>query len=230
MKEVVMTLGFRSENALKYMKIESGHHKLWRILEITYIALTRELLFPFMKQAIEAGEAPTLLGFWSYIDKVKNENYLYCLEMAFTYLHALMLLRKGSRANDSEAISGAISKLKLLFFGTNHPLYREILYNDLRIRYLAPPEILRQINANITATRTSKKGHYQGGDALLEEVNKEAKEWVIGVPTAKQLLRSFRTMEKLTLVSFFVLIIDLYSFDNIFKSNKTLRIRYIKNS
>ncbi len=35
MKEVVMTLGFRSENALKYMKIGSDHHKLWRILEIT---------------------------------------------------------------------------------------------------------------------------------------------------------------------------------------------------
>ncbi len=79
--------------------------------------------------------------------------------MSFTYLHALMLLRSGSRANDSEDISGAIAKLTLLFFGRNHPLYREILYNDLRIRYLAPPEILRQIDANMTSTHTSRKGY-----------------------------------------------------------------------
>ena len=98
------------------MKIGRDNHKLWCILEITYITLTQELLFPSMKQAIEAGQVPTLLGFLSYFDKVKNKNYLYCLEMAFTYLHALMLLRSGLRANNSEAISGAISKLTQLFW------------------------------------------------------------------------------------------------------------------
>ena len=32
-------LGFTSENALKYIQKDSDHHKLWQILEITYLEL-----------------------------------------------------------------------------------------------------------------------------------------------------------------------------------------------
>ena len=35
MKEICKELGFQSENALKYIKKGSDHHKLWNILEIT---------------------------------------------------------------------------------------------------------------------------------------------------------------------------------------------------
>ena len=48
MKKICKELGFQSENALKYIKKGSDHHKLWDILEITYISFTDELLISFI--------------------------------------------------------------------------------------------------------------------------------------------------------------------------------------
>ena len=49
MKEICMCFGFNSEKALKYAKAASDHHKMWDILEATYIALTDELLTPYIR-------------------------------------------------------------------------------------------------------------------------------------------------------------------------------------
>jgi len=32
-------------------------------------------------------------------------------------------------------------------------------------------------------SRTRRPGHYLSGDAVIEEINKQGKKWVIGVPT-----------------------------------------------
>ena len=42
-------------------------------------------------------------------------------------------------------------------------------------------------------------GHYQGGDAMLEEINKEAKSWIspLGVPTHANWQKKFRTLDML---------------------------------
>ena len=46
-------LGFTSENALKYIRKGSDHHKLWQILEITYLALVDELLLPYVRSTLK---------------------------------------------------------------------------------------------------------------------------------------------------------------------------------
>ena len=175
MQDILKTLGFTSENALSYAKKGSDHPKLWQILEISYLSLSQELLLPYVRDATSRGEDLSVIGFWGFVDSVKNKSYSFCLEMTFTYLHARMLLRCGTRAGDSNAIAVAKSKLPLLFFGRNHPSYREIFYTDYKIRSLASRKILMQIDSTMTASRTHREGHYQGGDALLEEINKEAK-------------------------------------------------------
>ena len=63
----------------------------------------------------------------------------------------------------------------LLFFGRNHPKYQQILAHKLRAESLMPA-MVRDIKLNtMTTSRTGRVGHYQSGDGLLEEVNKEGK-------------------------------------------------------
>ena len=40
-------------------------------------------------------------------------------------------------------------------------------------------------------------GHYQSEDAIIEEVNKESKRDVVGVPSAAQWKRSFRNLDNM---------------------------------
>ena len=120
--------------------------------------------------------------------------------MALTFVHALMLFRQGSRNGDTKAIFAANSKLALLFFGRNHPMYREIIQHDIKVWSLAPQAMKELISNSLTVSRTAREGHYQGGDAVLEEINKEAKKWVIGVPSSRQWVRSFRNLDNLNQV------------------------------
>ena len=120
------------------------------------------------------------------------------LDMTLTYLHSLMLLRKGVRFNDSFAINAAKSKLMMLFYGQNHPIYKEILLNDLKVNCWAPIDVKMMIDQNLSTSRSEGNfGHYQSGDALLEEINKNAKKWIIGVPTKVQWEKSFRNLDTL---------------------------------
>ena len=54
----------------------------------------------------------------------------------------------------------------------------------------------------LTASCSNNVGHYQGGDAILEEINKEAKQWMIGVPTKAQWERSFRNLDSISKVQY----------------------------
>ena len=123
--------------------------------------------------------------------------------MIFTYLHSFMMFRKASRCGSYEYIQTAKSRMAMLFFGRNHPNYREIVYADLKQTIRLPEEVRELIQNTITTSRNGKIGHYQGGDALLEEINKNAKKWVIGVPTDKQWKQSFRNLDTVTKVCVF---------------------------
>lgn len=128
--------------------------------------------------------------------------------MVFNFLHALMLFRKGCRNNSPEHIVAAKNRMSVLFFGRNHPNYREIVHYDLKqyMRYFkeyfkdTSLPLKEIVLGCLTASRGNNIGHYQGGDALLEEINKEAKEWMIGVLTEAQWERSFRNLDSISKV------------------------------
>ena len=42
--------------------------------------------------------------------------------------------------------------------------------------------LLDQKHLSLVLSRTGRVGHYQSGDAIIEEVNKEAKRDLVGVP------------------------------------------------
>ena len=186
MEEICVILGFTSENAQKYIKKGSDYHKLWQILEMVYIALADELLLPYAQKSLELCEKPTSSGYWNYSESIVNPNYQYVQQALFTFLHALMMIRRCMRYSQSKPILAAKSKLVLLFFGRNHPIYQEIVSHDFRIEYMIPNEVKQSMHSTFSMSRNGKDGHYQGGDAIIEEINKQGKKWIIGVPTEMQ--------------------------------------------
>ena len=108
-----------------------------------------------------------------------------------------MMLKRGVRYGQSKPILAAKSKLVLLFFGRNHPRYQEIVSHDFRIECMIPNEVKQCMYSTFSMSRNGKDGHYQGGDVMIEEINKQGKEWIIGVPTEMQWQRSFRNLDVL---------------------------------
>ena len=83
---------------------------------MVYIALADKLLLPYVRKILELGEKPTSLGYWNYSENVINPNYQYVEQALFTFLHALMMLRRGVRYGQIKPILATKSKLMLLFF------------------------------------------------------------------------------------------------------------------
>jgi len=59
------------------------------------------------------------------------------------------------------------------------------------------------LHSSLSSSRTEQPGHYQSADAAIEEINKAAKKWVIGVPTATQWIRSLRNLDKMDQVNIY---------------------------
>ena len=195
MKEVCKELGFVTENAQLYARKGSDHHKLWDILQICYIAFTDELLVEFVRSCKSMGTEPTVLNYCNFCSKVKNANYLFVQPMTLTFQHALMLSRNGMRMNNIERIYAGKNKLSLLFFGRNHPCYHELVAYEKKIEALMSYEIRSIKFCSLVLGRTGRLVHYQSGDAMIEEINKEAKRDLVGVPNEHQWRRSFRNLD-----------------------------------
>ena len=90
MKEVCKELGLKSDNALNYIKKGFDHHKLWEVLEICYIALSDELLLPYVRHCLSEN-IECLEGYWEYANDAINDTYIYDQQMAFIFLHSLVI-------------------------------------------------------------------------------------------------------------------------------------------
>nr|XP_054760538.1 uncharacterized protein LOC129266750 [Lytechinus pictus] len=150
-------------------------------------------------------EKATIEGYWIWSNsEVKDPNYIYIQQMTFTYLHALLMLRTGTRRNNVDAVNAAKTKLFHHMFSGNHPRYQDILFQDMRDQVQMPKEVLDTLCRSFTLSRTGRSGHYQGGDACLEEINKEGKAWLKlggGIPNDMRWRRIFRNLKKLEKLS-----------------------------
>ena len=72
-----------------------------------------------------------------------------------------------------------------------------MLIQDFRIECMLPDTVGEIVHSSLSTSRNGAAGHYQSGDAHVKEVNRNAKKWVIGVPTHKQWIQSFRNLDKL---------------------------------
>lgn len=86
-------LGFRTARALQFCQAATNHHKSWQILLVLLNALSDELLFPSVHFSLQTSSPCTAQGFLSWINSVRNPNYLFLFQFTFTYLVSLYLFR-----------------------------------------------------------------------------------------------------------------------------------------
>lgn len=123
--------------------------------------------------------------------------------MSLTYLHALMMLRHGVRNSVYNLIPDAKAKRSHLFFAQSHPIYQKILYKEALDDEIMPFQLLDVKKTYISASQANTTGKTQGGDTLLEEVNKHSKSWMkmAGMRTKEHWETVFRNLDKLIMVS-----------------------------
>ena len=92
-------------------------------------------------------------------------------------------------------ISMQEKKLSVLLFGRNHPHYQQLVSFEKMIEALMPHEIRALKYSSLVLSRTGRSGHYQSGDAVIEEINKEAKRDLVGVPNETQWKISVRNLD-----------------------------------
>ena len=85
-------LGFRSPKAQEYLRRGSDHHKSWHFLEILYVAITLELVTPYVKESLSSGRIASCEGYWQWCESLLDPNYVYMHHMVLTYMHVLMML------------------------------------------------------------------------------------------------------------------------------------------
>ena len=182
MSEICKELDFTAENAQAYAKKDSSdHHKLWDVIEICYIAFTDEIIVEFLCYCNLTNIDSNVESFWNYFVVLKNPNFVFMHQMAFVCLRALISFRGGIQTNNVEYRYGGKNKLSILLFGRNHPNYDQLISLERKIGIQMPPEISSVKFSSLVLSRTNRIGHYQSGDAVIEEINKEAKRNLVGV-------------------------------------------------
>ena len=211
MKDIVTSLGFTSENALKYAKSCSDHHKTWDILQTTYFSFVDELLQTFLLYCKENKTLATIEKFWLWNQNVECPNIIYVQQMVFTYLDAVFLFRVGVRKNDIKAILVAQRHFMPLFYSRNHPMYQKIIASSFTTYVNMPDDLKEMIYNNISVSTTGNVDKNQGGDTCLEEINKKGKKYIspIGMPSEKDWLTAFRNLDNFENVGVFYIFLFL---------------------
>ena len=198
--EIVKVLGFKSAKALKHIRNCGNHHKTFELMLIMYIALTDELLKPFLDHCSENEMTPNMVDYWEFSKTITDSQYNYVQQTTLSFLHSIMLFRFGIRnGNGDAALAGLYGCEPFIYARKGHPMYHRIFGIYHYYEAVMPSEIKEFMIQNISHSRTGNAGYYQGGDRNLEEVNGIAKPWMsaIGVPNDRDWQRVFRNLDKL---------------------------------
>ena len=173
MQCLAILLGFRSPRAQDVIHNGVDHHRSRQILTTFFHSLSKELLKPYVQQYTN----PTADHFMSWVEseEVSDPNYLFAWRVCFSYLLAFTLYTEGVRKNNHDHMMAARVVFAPLFFGRNHPRYRELHMRDLMDRVQCPPQLSKNIKENKSFTASGVVNKGQGADFLHEEVNKRVK-------------------------------------------------------
>ncbi|XP_052075429.1 uncharacterized protein LOC127712863 [Mytilus californianus] len=196
--DLAKMLGFHSPKALQSFQNAGDHHKSWQSLMIFMHSMAQELLVPYCRQEVKKNANPSLTGYFSYLNGATSSNYKFMSEVVFTYCLALHVFRAGIRRDNSTAIQAGKVKFSPLFFGFNMPFYMETFIRDSFVRVQCPPEVLAFIGANESYSASGHDSKREGGDFVLENINRKSKMWMpSGLPDKKKWLEVYCNIDRL---------------------------------
>ncbi|CAL8129220.1 unnamed protein product [Orchesella dallaii] len=170
-------------------------HSSSSIPKVIYAALSRELVYPYVRNQLLKGAYPTYEGYCEWAAEMEKENRLYNIAstFCFTTLHCLHFFRCGVRNCNDEVTFHARHKLTALLYGCNNIKYQEILCYDTSFLLSVNPDN-RHIVMNESARREAGEVG-EGYDFLLENRNKLYKSFLPSdsAPTFEQWLQVSKT-------------------------------------
>ena len=143
---------------------------------------------------------PSFNDYYTWLQSVCDPNYIFMRHVIFTYLLSLFLFRAAVRRNNSEVMLSARTKFSPLFYGVNMTCYQEIAYRDLKMRTLAPADLIQYLKDNESFSISGNPSKGEGGDFVIENKNRRLKMLIpTGLPTTERWLkvcRSFDTLDE----------------------------------
>ena len=150
------------------------NHKAWQGFEVFLHGTIMELIRLY---CAEAKSNSTPLGFLQWQHNCTNPTLKMVLHLTLTIGLGIYVQRIGDRNNDVKCSNAGRYKFLGMFYGFNHPIYREVEYTELKNSVLYPQEVATLRNRNITfrGKKSTSRTAHQGGDFKLEERIKSMK-------------------------------------------------------
>lgn len=133
LSKLASELEFVSENAQKYMRRGSDHHKTMSVLRVAHIGLWKEMLIPYIRDRLASGSEISVTDYlYNWMPEVgwKSATYSYIFGMTWTYLMALMVFRMGVRGNNSSYRRAGHFSFAPLFHRSSSSKYAMIDLHD----------------------------------------------------------------------------------------------------
>lgn len=159
-------LKFDTTKSYQYFIDCKDNHKSYQALEIFLMGTCMELIRLYSSD-IEG--APTAGGFLKWTAKIENPTLKFVCQFTLNFVLAVYITRIGNRFNDARCGKAGRMKFFPLWFALNHPIYREIEYNDLRERATYHPAVAELRDLNSTFSTGNLDSNHQCGDFKLEE-------------------------------------------------------------
>lgn len=167
-------LDFNTPKSYSYFINCKDTHKSWQALEIFLHGTSMELIQLYISSLDGTGAKPTPLGFMQWQAAVKSPTLKFVIQLTFTIALSVYVQRIGDRNNDVICSEAGRYKFLNMFYAFNHPIYREVEYNDLRQKALYPDALRKIRNENCTFSNPGSlfQNNHEGGDFKLENKNK----------------------------------------------------------
>ena len=183
---MAVLFNFRSEAAMKSAKKVSDHHKGWTLCRIARMAITKELIVPFVRaEMVKPNPSLQVASFLKFTMDAVNPNYTFMCDMVLELLDAVFMYRVGNRCANTKFMEAGRAKFAKVWTGRFHPLYRELEMGDTIALSRMPPAVRKLYEQSWSLNTSSRPYTGEGGDFRLEEVNRVIQQWLPKVPSGK---------------------------------------------
>ena len=131
------------------------HTKHGKALKSSFMAL-RWNSYDYCEQQQE--QNPTPIGFLRWGKMIEGVTQRFLFDFVFTIGLSIYVQRVGDRNNDVQVSRAGRMTFLGMFYGFNHPIYREVEYSELRNNVLFPKQVKNHTYTESCGNQKSTKG------------------------------------------------------------------------